>query len=614
MSQSPIAEYALLSNCQTAALVHRSGRVDWLCFPRFDSPAQFARLLDDDGGHWTIRPREPATITRRYRPRSMVLETTFSTDGGTVVLTDALAVGDGERHHDLGMASPRVLLRQVHGTAGSVTMQLEYAPRPEYGLVFPLLTAEDGDVLARGGAAVLRLSTPVPCETDADVARAEFTLREGECTGFALEHGYRWEPPSRAWSQDEIERRLSQTDAAWCSWSERHQRYDGPYAELVHQSGRVLQALTYAPTGAVVAAPTTSLPEDVGGERNWDYRFCWLRDASLTLEALWIAACPDEAQRFFDFVASAALVQVRRGGGLQIMFGVGGEHDCSERDLAHLRGWRGSRPVRVGNAAWRQTQLDVSGELLGAVHRLRHQLEQMPSTTKEFLVDVAELAARHWRDPDHGIWEVRGPPRDYTHSKLMCWVALDRAIDLADVLGAAERVTRWRREREAIRQAIETHGWSEEAGAFVQSFGSTALDASTLLLPIVGFLGGDDPRVRSTIDAIAERLTDERGLVYRYRASDNLPGSEGSFLLCTFWLAAALARSGEPARARAVFERATAFLNDVGLLSEEVDAAHGELLGNFPQAFSHIGLVNAAWAIAQAEAPPQGEGLQPRHG
>ena len=376
MSQSPIAEYALLSNCQTAALVHRSGRVDWLCFPRFDSPAQFARLLDDDGGHWTIAPCDAATITRRYRPRSMVLETEFRTDGGTVVLTDALAVGDAERHHDLGMASPRVLLRRVRCTAGSVAMQLEYAPRPEYGLVFPLLTTEEGDVLARGGAAVLRLSTPVPCEIDADVARAAFTLRDGESAAFALGHGYRWEPPSQAWSQALIEQRLSQTDAAWCSWSERHQRYAGPYAELVHQSGRVLQALTYAPTGAIVAAPTTSLPED--GRRR----------AELGLPLLLAARREPHARGALGRGVpgrGAALLRLRgqRGARAGAARRRAADH-VRRRRRARLQRARAAAPARLarqppgarGQRGVAAAQLDVYGELLGAVHRLRDQLER----------------------------------------------------------------------------------------------------------------------------------------------------------------------------------------------------------------------------------------------
>jgi GH15 family glucan-1,4-alpha-glucosidase len=367
----------------------------------------------------------------------------------------------------------------------------------------------------------------------------------------------------------------------------------------------VLQALTFHPSGAIVAAPTTSLPEGVGGERNWDYRYSWVRDASFTMEALWVAACPDEANDFFAFMTTAAASCVGPERALQIMFGVGGEHDLSERTLGHLRGWRDSRPVRVGNGAWQQTQIDVYGELLGAAYRLRDQFGTLDEDTRRFLVALADTAASAWRGRDQGIWEVRGEPQHFLYSKVMCWVALDRAIALADAIGAEAKVGEWKRSRDEIWETVIRDGWSESAGAFTQYFGSDALDASNLMLPIVGFLPANDPRMLATIDAIAERLTDERGLVYRYRTSegvDGLAGEEGTFLLCTFWLAQALAMSDQVERARAVFEAAAGFVNDVGLLAEEVDPETGELLGNFPQAFSHIGLVNAAWAIAEAES------------
>ncbi|HYZ97582.1 MAG TPA: glycoside hydrolase family 15 protein, partial [Acidimicrobiales bacterium] len=377
--------------------------------------------------------------------------------------------------------------------------------------------------------------------------------------------------------------------------------YDGPWQDLVHHSGRVLYALTYQPTGAIVAAPTTSLPETEGGDRNWDYRYAWVRDASFTIEALWVAACPDEAHEFVDYMSTAAATSVARGSELQIMFGIGGERDLSERELAHLAGWRASRPVRVGNAAWEQRQLDVYGELLGAVHKLSEQVGPVDESTARFLVALADAAATRWDERDQGIWEVRGEPRHFLYSKLMCWVALDRAIALAARLGADDRVPGWKATRDEIHAAILDRGWSDTAGAFTQSFGSDDLDASNLMMAPVGFLPADDPRMLATIDAIEERLTDDRGLVYRYRSADGLEGEEGTFLMCTFWLAHARALAGQPERARAVFERAAAFANDVGLLAEEVDATSGELLGNFPQAFSHIGLVNAAWAISEAE-------------
>jgi GH15 family glucan-1,4-alpha-glucosidase len=603
VSRLPIADYALLSDCRSAALVSRHGSVDWLCFPRFDGPSVFGRLLDDDAGFWSIQPAgtTASETSRRYVDDSLVLETTFTTADGAVSLTDALVVGRNERGHDLGAGAVGALLRRVTGVAGSVDVELVYAPRPEYGLVSPLLQLVDGGVTARGGAAVLALSSSVPLETDEYTARARFTVRAGETQSFALHHRSTSEEQPRLWTELEIRDRLADTAEAWRTWSSLHQSYDGPWADLVRTSGRVLYGLTYFPTGAIVAAPTTSLPEAPGGSRNWDYRYTWIRDASFTLQALWVAACPHEADKFFDYLADTAASQVRQGGDLQIMFGIGGEHDLTERELAHLSGWRASTPVRVGNGAWNQRQLDVYGELLDAAHRLPDQLDRLGPVTRRFLADLADTAAARWQEPDHGIWEIRGEPHHFLYSKLMCWVALDRAITLADRLDALDRIGRWKATRDEIADAIMTRGWSEGAGAFTQSFGSDELDASNLMMPIVGFIAADHPRTQATIDAIAAQLTDERGLVYRYRADDGLHGDEGTFLLCTFWLAHAQALAGQLDRARTTFAAAAAAVNDLGLLAEQVDSVTGELLGNFPQAFSHIGLINAAWAIAEAE-------------
>ena len=601
MSSLPIGDYALLSDCRSAALVSRAGSVDWLCCPRFDAPAVFARLLDPAGGHFAIRPAGDFQASRAYVDQTMVLETTFGTQAGTAVLTDALAVGLNDRGHHLGTGSPGVLLRQLTCTVGEIDVDVSYAPRPEYGLIYPILEAVAGGIAARGGASRLLLSASAGFQVAGDTATAQLHLVAGQTVSFALQYGQMQEPPLAAWEAGQIAARLQDTIEGWRSWSALHQAYQGPWRDLVQHSGRVLQALTFAPTGAIVAAPTTSLPEAVGGERNWDYRYTWVRDASLTMEALWVAACPDEAGKFFGFLADAAASELRRGKDLQIMFGVGGEHDLSERELPHLAGWRASRPVRMGNGAWTQRQLDVYGELLDAAQRLADQLGELDSVTQQFLAAAADMAASQWNEKDQGIWEIRGEPRDFLYSKLMCWVALDRAVSLSEHLDAADRVDAWKQTQTEIREAILTKGWSDKANAFTQSFGSDDLDASNLMLPLVGFLPADEPRVLSTINATEERLTDERGLVYRYLSHDGLEGKEGTFLLCTFWLAQALARAGQTARARTVFERALAFVNDVGLLAEEVDPASGELLGNFPQAFSHIGLVNAAWAISEAE-------------
>ncbi len=604
MSSTPIADHALLSDRHSSALVTKAGSVDWLSFPRFDSPSVFGRLLGDSAGYWQIAPTGEWTSTRRYLDDTMVLETTFTTATGLLVLTDLLALGVDNGGHRLGCDVPHLLVRRVECTDGQLELAVQYEPRPEYGLIVPLLSAVGDGVTARGGAEWLVLTTPLPLDLSGSHAHARTTMRAGDTTHFALHRSTLEQTPAHVWSQEDLAAQVDNTVEAWQSWSALHQSYEGPWAGLVQHSGRVLQALSFQPSGAIVAAATTSLPEGVGGERNWDYRYSWVRDASFTMEALWVAACPDEADDFFAFMATAAASGIGPEQGLQIMFGIGGERDLTERELPHLEGWRESRPVRVGNGAWNQQQIDVYGEVLGAAHKLADQLAGIDADTKRFLVACADTAAGRWQEKDQGIWEVRGEPQHFLYSKVMCWVALDRAIDLAHLLGAEDRVEGWKRGREEISEMVVRDGWSDEAGAFTQRVGSSTLDASNLMMPIVGFLPPDDPRMLSTIDAIERQLTDDRGLVYRYRTedgADGLAGDEGTFLLCTFWLARALAKCDQVERAKAVFERAAALVNDVGLLSEEVDPLTGELLGNFPQAFSHVGLVNAAWEIAEAE-------------
>jgi len=602
MSDRSIADYGLLSDCHSAALVSGEGSIDWLCFPRFDSPSVFARLLDPDAGHWSIKPAAEFDVRRRYLPGSLVIETQFATAGGMVMVTDALIFDRDERGHEIGDNAPHVLVRVAEVTEGTVELEADYRPRPEYGLVSPRLEIIDGVVVSRGGAEVLCLAGPPPTDLLDAGARWRTVLSKGERVAFALHHGRRWAPLPKAWSEKEINKRLADTVAGWESWSKLHQRYQGPAEELVHLSGRVLRGLTYQPTGAIVAAPTTSLPERVGGARNWDYRYCWLRDASFTLDALWVAACPDEAGDFVRWIIETAGTSLAQESGLQIMYGVGGEHDLSERELPHLAGWRASRPVRVGNGAWNQTQIDIYGELLDAVLRLRDQIGALPETSCQFLADVADAAAAAWGRPDSGIWEGRGEPRHHLYSKLMCWVALDRAVTLASWIGRPDKVDYWAASREEVRTAIVDRGWSEELGSYTQSFGEDVFDASTLMMVITGFLPVNDPRMLATVEKIATELAAPCGLLYRYR-DDDPEGTEGVFIICTYWLVQCLAAAGQAERATELFERATAYTNDLGLLSEEADPATGELMGNFPQAFSHVGLVNAAWALSQMRGP-----------
>ncbi|HXH97831.1 MAG TPA: glycoside hydrolase family 15 protein, partial [Gaiellaceae bacterium] len=447
----PIAEYGLLADCNSAALVARDGSIDWLCLPRYDSPSLFGRILDPDAGHWSIRPAGAFASERRYVPETLVVETTFTTDTGSVRLTDAFAFAEGQRGHDLGFESPHELLRSVEGIAGEVDLLLELAPRTEYGLVRPLFRQEGDGGRTFGGPNRISVRAGVPVEIEDVTMRAAFTVSAGERVGFSL----RWIPteahePPPPTPPELVAARIEDTVEAWRSWEQEHDVYEGPHRDLVRLSSRVLKGLTYRPTGAIVAAPTTSLPETVGGERNWDYRYSWIRDASLTLQALYIGSCSDEAEEFVSFMTSSA------GGGasLQIMYGIGGEHDLSERELPHLRGWRDSQPVRVGNGAWGQTQLDVYGELIDALYVYREQLGELHPEIQAFVAYLADLAAERWHETDAGMWEMRGDPRHHLSSKVLCWVALDRAVELAPALGPYARPTEWAAARDAIREAV----------------------------------------------------------------------------------------------------------------------------------------------------------------
>jgi alpha,alpha-trehalase len=602
-ASKPIGEYGLLADCNSAALVSRDGSIDWLCVPRYDSAAVFARLLDPDAGHWSLRPRGSFTAERRYLPGTLVVETIVTTASGSARVRDAMAFAEGQRGHALGYDAPHEVLRSVEGLSGRVEFAMELAPRPEYGLIRPLVRLEDGGARTFGPGRVA-VTSSAPLEVADATIRASFAVEAGQRAGFAL----RWASPEAREAPaptpaERVAQRIEDTAEAWRSWEAEHDIYEGPHRELVRLSSRVLKGLTYRPTGAIVAAPTTSLPETVGGERNWDYRFSWIRDSSLTIEALYIGACSDEAEEFVSFMTSAAGGRAGEGS-LQIMYGIGGEHDLSERVLGHLRGWRDSAPVRVGNGAWDQVQLDVYGELLNSLHLYREQLGDLHPEIQAFVADLADTAARRWREADSGMWEMRGEPRHHLSSKVLCWTALDRAVKLAPQLGMHAKVEEWTRVRDEIRAAILERGWSDARQAYAQSFESDELDAAQLLMPILGFLPATDERMRSTIEAIARDLTED-GLVLRYRNeeglnADGLTGEEGTFVICSFWLVSCLAKAGEVDRAQRLFDQLAGYANDLGLLAEEIDTADGEQLGNFPQAFSHIGLITAAWEIDKA--------------
>jgi GH15 family glucan-1,4-alpha-glucosidase len=598
MHEVSVGDYAFISDCQSSALVGRDGSVDWYCTPRFDSPSMFARLLDPEGGHWFIRPAGEYEVERAYVDDTMVLRTEFRTEKGRVALTDALALGSGERGHDIGLRVPHVLLRRVEGLEGEVEVEMEFSPRFEYALITPRVLPTAAGVVARGGPAELHLITGSPLKTvDRARATARFAVRAGEAANFALIYR-RAATSSEAPSPPDVGAELENTIEGWASWSEIHSGYEGPYKGPVMRSALVLQALTYQPTGAVAAAATTSLPEALGESLNWDYRFAWLRDLSLTLRALWVAACPHEPQRFFRWIDRSIGGHLSEQDHIQIMYGVEGERDLTEHSLDHLQGFRNSRPVRVGNDAWKQKQLDVMGEIVDSVHWLHDQLgDEFDPVVANLVSTLADRAAKRWREPDAGMWEARDKRRHYLTSKVLCWVALDRAVKLTPRLGEhadAQSMRGWEKAREEVRKAILERGWSEETGAYTGAFGSDRLDASVLLMPLVDFLAATDPRMWATIEAVERELAGD-GLVHRW------DGDENGFLICTYWLVECLARAGRVERAIKLFERTTASANDLGLLSEMADAKSGELLGNFPQAFSHVGLINAAWTLAQAQ-------------
>jgi GH15 family glucan-1,4-alpha-glucosidase len=588
VGNAAIAEYGLLADGRSAALVDRKGSIDWWCPERFDAPSVFCRLLDSRGGHWSIRPTDDFEVRREYLPDSLVLRTVFTTAYGEASVTDGLVLEPGSRGHLIGRRSPGVLVRVVEGGSGTVAMTMSYYPRLEYGRRTAYLVWRDGTLVATAGPTTLTMTAPVPLTCSEVEATARFTVGPGQRRTFVLAHRptYHDGPPAGLDVRDP----LGDTVEGWRSWANLH-TYPGCYPELVRHNALVLQGLTYQPSGAVVAAATTSLPERIGGDRNYDYRYAWLRDFSLTLRALWVAACPDEANRLFGWVASA--VGQVDGEPVPIMFGVEGERDLTERRIETLNGYADSSPVRVGNEAWRQRQLDVLGEVMDAAWQLRDYLDPMPAEVCDLLRALADQAATSWRDPDAGMWESRDADRHYLSSKVLCWTALDRAIRFGDRLGDAADLARWAAARDEVRETILRDGWNAEVGAYTGAFGSDRLDASVLMMPLVGFLPATDERMRATIRLIEERLSHD-GLIRRW---DTDPAT---FTLCSFWLVRCLVLTGERDRATVLFERIAGTANDLGLFAEQIDPETGEQLGNFPQAFSHIGLVNAAWDLTAA--------------
>ena len=585
-----IEDYALIGDCRSAALVSREGSIDWFCCPRFDSEACFAALLGTrQHGRWLIAPHAPARVTRRYRPNTLVLETHFETDEGAATLIDFMPLSG---HHS-------TVVRLVIGTRGKVTMGTELILRFGYGAIVPWVTRlEDGALRAIAGPDMMILRTPVQLRGVDMTTVGEFTIHKDDTIPFVLNY-YRSHRPVH--TPLDPTAALQETETFWRDWSAKC-RPAGPWTEAVMRSMITLKALTYAPTGGMVAAPTTSLPEQLGGERNWDYRYCWLRDATLVLLGAMNAGFFDEAQAWREWLLRAV---AGSPGQLQIMYGIAGERRLTEWTAPWLPGYENSAPVRIGNAAHSQLQLDVFGEIMD-VH---HQARRRGLSTNELGWEAQLAFLKHlqeiWREPDEGIWEVRGTPQQFTHSKVMAWVAFDRAIKSAETFGLDGPLDEWHTLRDEIFEEVCTKGFDPELGTFVQAYGVKHVDASLLLMPSMGFLPVSDLRVQGTIATIEQRLLRD-GFVRRYDTQDTddgLPPGEGAFLACSFWLVDVFIMQNRMADAERMFRRLVALRNDLGLLSEEYDPRAKRLVGNFPQAFSHMALVNSAYNLTRSEKP-----------
>jgi GH15 family glucan-1,4-alpha-glucosidase len=589
----PIEDYALIGDCETAALVGRDGSIDWLCLPRFDSGACFAALLGTpDHGRWLLAPASDLRRTsRRYRDDTLILETTFETAEGVATLIDCMAVREKEP----------VVIRLVRGERGQVPMRLHLVIRYDYGSIVPWVTRLDHTgtrAVAGPNTILLRAGVPLRGENLSTVA--EFTVSKGQEVPFVLQWHPSHEPPPEPLDAADV---VQKVDDLWRQWSSGC-KCPGPYGRETLRSLLTLKALTYAPTGGVVAAPTTSLPEQLGGVRNWDYRFCWIRDATFTLYSLMAAGYKDEACAWRDWLLRAV---AGSPSDMQIMYGLAGERRLDEWEVGWLPGYEGAKPVRIGNAASNQFQLDVYGELIDALYQARRVglKEDEPAWALEKA--VLKFLETAWQKPDDGIWEVRGPRRDFTHSKVMAWVAFDRAVKAVEKFKLEGPVERWRQLRDTIHREVCAKGFNRDLNAFVQYYGTTELDAALLMVPLVGFLPPDDPRVQGTVEAIQRHLMRD-GFVLRYSpnpAVDGLPAGEGAFLPCTFWLADALYLQGRKQEAETIFRRLLGLCNDVGLIAEEYDPKAKRLVGNFPQAFTHVALINTALNLSPKEGPAE---------
>ena len=592
----PINDYASIGDCRSAGLVSREGSLDWLCLPRFDSPSIFAAVLDaENGGRFLVRPVGEFRTQRRYLANTNVLETVFRAPTGACVLRDLMAVSSEEdkRAH---LSPEHEVLRELEGLEGEVEVEVLYDPRPDYGQLRPLFEQRGAFGLwceIDGEALVLRSELPLELTDGGRSARGVARIQSGERKCLSLT--YSTEAPAVVPLLGEVARgRIERTVCWWQEWANRC-IYEGPYRAAVVRSALALKLMTYAPSGALVAAPTTSLPEAIGGVRNWDYRYCWLRDASFTLRALFALGYREEAEAFLGWLLHATRLTWPE---LHVLYDVFGEAKLPERELGHLEGYADSRPVRIGNDAQDQLQLDVYGEVIDAAARFLERGGRFDRDTSRMLNGLGRTVCKRWREPDEGIWEERSGRFHHTHSKVLCWVALDRLVKIHEAGNHELSVDLFREERDAIREEIETRGYNERIASYTRTFDGEAMDASLLTLPLYGYAEGTHPRMRSTCARIHEKLARD-GLVYRYeaRTDDGLPPGEGAFGICNFWAVECVARGGNLGAATRAFERLLSYANDVGLFAEEVDPDTGAALGNFPQAFTHIGLINAALTL-----------------
>jgi GH15 family glucan-1,4-alpha-glucosidase len=600
----PISDYGLIGDMQSCALVSKQGSIDWACFPRFDSPSVFGRLLDwQQGGHFLLAPKGVQRVSRRYLPNTNVLETTFETASGSAMLIDFMPVTyETHRTGKPQVSQQRQIVRELRCERGSIEFEMVCAPRFDYGSIVPhagLMTPHLG--LAHGGRDAISVQCSAVMREEDDCFIADGMLRQGESV-YACARYEPGQPHSLQEVADvAVHSLLEQTVSYWTNWTWGC-TYQGEYRDDVIRAALTLKALTYAPSGALLAAATTSLPEVIGGVRNWDYRFTWIRDATFALYALYTLGFQQEGHDFKQWLEWSTLGRARD---LQIMYGITGERRLTEIELKDLEGYRRSRPVRIGNGAHDQLQLDIYGEIMDSAHLYRKFGGQMDEEYWAYLRRVVNFVLDHWQEPDDGIWESRGGPQHWVYSKAMCWVALDRAVKAAEALELPSDLPRWRQAREEIRNETLKRGYDADLGYFVQAYDSKALDASVLLLPLIGFIPATDPRMKSTIEAIERELTTPDGLVYRYKGTDDgFGGDEGAFVICSFWLCDNLVFLGRKDEARSLFEQLRSYSNDLDLYSEEMDPKTLSMLGNFPQAFTHLGLIGTA-AQLESELLPR---------